>query len=283
MWALSTCRWADEIKKNTHPKNTTPFPLCSVVREHSRLTRMWSAYDSLTNSFAVEGIRYMLNAAARVAPSDTATIKRWSSFRSKIIAGLHSTAGLEYRGVETDQAPIYAEFRGHVNGYGADSNRQNWTAGDPAPLVPGMSWVQLAGVNNLLANLSNAGGTAALLPLDGLGIKPERVDATFATYARGGSFLWVNEDIELSALVQTTNVNVTRVRAPPYTTAPPPPPPPPFPKATCAQPLTGKDALLIASGHDAFEATMPSHGACCLKCETAGLATCGAWFYRSTW
>ena len=40
--------------------------------EHSRLTRMWSAYDALTNSFAVEGMRYMIAAAKRqvgTAPS----------------------------------------------------------------------------------------------------------------------------------------------------------------------------------------------------------------------
>ena len=64
--------------------------------EHSRLTRMWSAYDALTNSFAVEGTRYMIEAAKRQAPSDAATVERWASFRSKMIGGLDSKAGLAY-------------------------------------------------------------------------------------------------------------------------------------------------------------------------------------------
>ena len=79
-------------------------------------------------------------------------------------------------GVETGGKSIYAEFRGHVNGY-ADSDRQDWAAGDPAPLVFGMSWVQLAVVNNLLSSLSSAGGAAPLTPVGELGISPERVGA----------------------------------------------------------------------------------------------------------
>ena len=106
--------------------------------EHSRLTKMWSAYDSLTNSFAVEGMRYMIGAAQR-QKAPIATIARWTSYRDKIIGGLGSS--LAYSGVETAGRSIYAEFRGHVNGYGADSNRQNWDLDDPAPLIFGMSWV----------------------------------------------------------------------------------------------------------------------------------------------
>ena len=93
-------------------------------------------------------------------------------------------SSLAFSGVETAGKSIYAELRGHVNGYGADSDRQNWTLGDPAPLIFGMSWVQLAPINNLLSNLSNAGGGgagAALTPLAELGISPARLDATFET------------------------------------------------------------------------------------------------------
>ena len=48
-----------------------------------------------------------------------------------------------------------------------------------------------------------------------------QVDSTFETYAKSGSFLWLNEDVELSALVQTTNVNSSQLRAPPYRTVRP--------------------------------------------------------------
>ena len=81
----------------------------------------------------------------------------------------------------------------------------------------GMSWVQLAVINCLLSNLSSAGGSTPLTPVEQLGIKPEILDNTFDTYARSGSFLWLNEDEELSALVQTTNVNSSALRSPPST------------------------------------------------------------------
>ena len=145
----------------------------------------------------------------------------------------------------------------------------------------GMSWVQLAVINCLLSNLSSAGGSTPLTPVEQLGIKPEILDSTFETYATSGSFLWLNEDEELSALVQTTNVNSSELRSPPFRTEPLPPPPPPFPASSCSSPLRGKQALLIASGLDAFRGELPSFGACCKKCEDAGLKVCEAWFYRS--
>ena len=49
-----------------------------------------------------------------------------------------------------------------------------------------MSWVQLAVVNNLLSNLSSAGGSAPLVPIAELGVDPARIDNTFDTYARSG-------------------------------------------------------------------------------------------------
>ena len=179
--------------------------------------------------------------------------------------------------------------------------------------MQGMSWVQLAVVNNLLSNLSSAGGSAPLVPVSELGVTPSRVDNTFDTYARSGmhicldvvdldqilrnvaprrghlafvfdhtgSFLWLNEDIELSALVQTTNVNVTQLRDPPYAVGPPPTPLPPFPNSSCTKPLRGKDALLVASGPDGWKGVLNNFGQCCAKCETVGLAACQAWFYRA--
>ena len=58
-----------------------------------------------------------------------------------------------------------------------------------------------------------------------------------------------NENIELSALVQTTNVNSTQLRSPPFRAGP-------FPSAsesaTCKDPLRGKDALLVAAGPGAI-------------------------------
>jgi hypothetical protein len=98
---------------------------------------------------------------------------------------------------------------------------------------------------------------------------------------RTGSFLWLNEDIELSALVQTTNVNVTQVRDPPYAVGPLAPPSPPFPSSSCTKPLRGKDALLVASGLDGWKGVLPAFGQCCAKCETVGLAACHGWFYRA--
>lgn len=49
-----------------------------------------------------------------------------------------------------------------------------------------MSWVQLAVVNNMLSNLSSAGGSAPLVPIAELGVEPSRIDNTFDTYARAG-------------------------------------------------------------------------------------------------
>ena len=76
--------------------------------EHSRLTRMWSAYDSLTNSFAVESIRYMVAAAQRQEPGNAQLVARWRASRAAMIRGLHSS--LAYSGVETGGKPIYAEM-----------------------------------------------------------------------------------------------------------------------------------------------------------------------------
>lgn len=76
--------------------------------EHSRLTRMWSAYDSLTNSFAVESIRYMVAAAQRQEPGNAQLVARWQASRAAMIRGLHSS--LAYSGVETGGKPIYAEM-----------------------------------------------------------------------------------------------------------------------------------------------------------------------------
>lgn len=250
--------------------------------EHSRLMKMWSVYDALTNSFAVEAMRYMIGAASR--QGELEAVPRWTAYRNKILHGLETS--LAYSGVETGgeaMPPIYAELLGHVNGYGEDSQRQNWTLGDRAPLLFGMSWVQLAPINNLLSHLSNAGGGAGgapLTPLSELGISPERLDNTLKTYANSGSFLWIGEDIETSALVHTTSVNSSHLRAPPFRTGPMPPPPPPFPPSSCAKPLRGEDALLVASGPDAWNGVLPDYGACCAKCEAAGLAICGTWFYR---
>jgi hypothetical protein len=96
-----------------------------------------------------------------------------------------------------------------------------------------------------------------------------------------GSFLWLNEDIELSALVQTTNVNSTQLRSPSYADGPPPAPSPPFPQSSCAKPLRGKDALLVASGADGWKGVLADAGQCCAKCEAVGLAACQGWFYRA--
>ena len=86
-----------------------------------------------------------------------AAVARWERYRTAIVEkGLGGS--LAYAGAETAGKSIYAEFYGHVNGYGADSDRQRYELGDPAPLVMGMSWVQLAVVNNLLSHLSSAGG-----------------------------------------------------------------------------------------------------------------------------
>jgi hypothetical protein len=134
-----------------------------------------------------------------------------------------------------------------------------------------MSWVQLAVTNALLSNLSSAGGSAPLQPLAGLGIDPAMVDSTFDTYAKSGSFLWLNQDIERSALVQTTNVNASRLRSPPYR---------PDARATCAAALHGKDALALSSGDDSLKQAGFSEGECCDKCAAAGLPVCVAWFYR---
>eukprot|EP01043_Picozoa_sp_COSAG02_P054182 COSAG02_NODE_6093_length_3806_cov_2.162126_2_plen_81_part_00 len=62
-------------------------------------------------------------------------------------------------------------------------------AGRFNPFAQGMSWVQLAVVNNLLSNLSSAGGSAPLVPVSELGVTPSRVDNTFDTYARSGTHI----------------------------------------------------------------------------------------------
>jgi hypothetical protein len=240
--------------------------------EHSRLTRGWVAYDSLTNSFAIEAIRYMVLAAERqepASPARAAVIKRWTTYRDAMVNALNQGA-LQYQGVETQNKPIYAELIGHVKGMG----------GRGYPLLFGMSWVQLAVTNALLSNLSSAGGTAPLQPLAGLGIDPDMVDNTFDTYAKSGSFLWLTEDIEHSALVQTTNVNSSQLRNPPYRPYSPMPAPSPVPAPTCKTALHGKAALALATGPDSRKQTNLTEGECCDKCAAAGLSVCESWFYR---
>ena len=239
--------------------------------EHSRLTRMWSAYDSLTNSFAVESLRYMLIALRRQEPANLGLAALWEGYRKDIVeTGLGQT--LNYAGAETGGKSIYAEMLGHVNGGGSSGY----------PLISGMSWVQTAVINLLVSNFSNAGGGAPLTPTSELGVDVDRLDATFETYAKSGSFLWMNEDETLSALVQTTNVNSSHVLNPPYVARPPipAPPPPPEPIQSCSKPLQGKAALTIAVGADAWAGLLPSHGACCQKCAEAGPSACNVWFYN---
>lgn len=221
--------------------------------EHSRLTRMWSAYDALTNSFAVESLRYMLAALKRQEPANTELAALWEGYRKDIVdIGLGRS--LNYAGVETDSKPIYAEMRGHVNGGGSQGY----------PLLFGMSWVQTAVINMLVSNFSNAGGEAPLTPIAELGVDMARLENTFDTYAKSGSFLWLNEDESLSALVQTTNVNASHVLNPPYSAHPPAPlpPPPPEPMQTCSEPLVGKDALNLGSGPDMWAGLLPHWSAC---------------------
>ena len=57
--------------------------------EHSRLTQMWAAYDSLTNSFAIEGLRYMIAAANRLGKPELAA--QWGGFRDGLIVGLDNS------------------------------------------------------------------------------------------------------------------------------------------------------------------------------------------------
>jgi hypothetical protein len=258
--------------------NSTLGLLWTPHLEHSRLTRMWAAYDSLTNSFAVEGIRYMLAALQKYEPENTALAAIWTAHRNAIIhIGLGTT--LNYKGAETEGKPIYAEMLAHVDGPpNGDGVR------DPDPLLFGMSWVQLAVINLMVSSLSNAGGTAPLTPVAQLGIDEERLENTFNAYAKSGSFLWLNEDESLSALVQTTNVNSSRLRDPPYRAPgplpPAPTPAPPPPLQTCSAPLTGAAALKIAQGQDAWSGGMASFHLCCAKCTVVGPTVCNIWFYN---
>ena len=50
---------------------------------------MWAAYDSLTNSFAIEGLRYMIGAADRLGKPELAA--QWGKFRDRLIAGLDNS------------------------------------------------------------------------------------------------------------------------------------------------------------------------------------------------
>eukprot|EP01052_Picozoa_sp_SAG31_P028211 SAG31_NODE_2703_length_5220_cov_6.258153_2_plen_740_part_00 len=176
--------------------------------EHSRLSRYWSTYDALTNSFAVEALRVMIDAAGRQEPSNTELIADWERFRARIIHGLHTS--LAYAGVETQQRPIYAELRGRVD------NGSGFPSPLAAELLFGMSWVQLSVINCLVSNMSSAGASGAIMQaVEGLGILPERLDDTFAAHSMSGSFLWVDVDEpELSALVLVTHINSSRLRTP---------------------------------------------------------------------
>lgn len=147
-------------------------------------------------------------------------------------------------------------------------------------------------------SVSSAGGSGAGTPIEELGVDPAKLDATFDTYTKFGSFLWINEDASMSAMVQTTNTNSSRLMNPPYVTpdSPTPPPPPPLPPRTsCSAPLTGEAALKIGSGddlcspHDEKKEEKDGHslcgaaadaGECCTACTTAGNATCWHWFFN---
>ena len=258
--------------------NHTLSLLYTDVLEHSRLGVFWSAFDILTNSFAVEGIRCMIAAAGRQNDTEEAAV--WTAARDKLLAGIH--ANLSYVGMETDGQQIYAELRGHPQLPGARG----------FPLLWGMSWVNKAVVTTMLANLSSAGSSVPPVPVSELGLLPSRIDATYATYGRSASFLWLTDDIEMSALVHTTNTNSSRLRNPSYVTGPPPPPPPPPPPA-CSKILYGKSALWLASGGDLCTAMCgkvdaqcqyassncslpPTPAQCCRACEASD--NCGSWF-----
>ena len=240
--------------------NATLGLLWTPHLEHSRLTRMWSAFDSLTNSFAIEAFRYMIIAAKRQFPGTPLLSATFTHHRNLIIAGLDRS--LRYSGVETGNKEIYAELLGHVGGGGRD----------PDPMLFGMSWVQTAVINTLVANLSSAGASTAavpLVPVEELGVSTDKLAATFETYYKSGSFLWVTEDEAYSALVQTTNVISSQVRSP-------------WPQGSgalgkggkggnCSAPLRGKDALTLGQGADQCRGDDDTHtcgaattfGECC--------------------
>ena len=188
-----------------------------------------------------------------------AQASEWSTARAALLAGIHQN--LSYAGVETAGETIYAELRGHPQVPGAHG----------FPLLFGMSWVNKAVVNTMLANLSSAGGSTPRVPVAELGLLPERIDATYAAYGQSASFLWLTNDTEMSALVHTTNTNSSRLRDPPYVSGPPPPPPPPPPPA-CSVILHGEEALWLGSGADLCT---PGCGKTAAQCQYGG-SNCSA-------
>ena len=198
--------------------------------EHSRLGSYWSAYGALANALAAESFRCLAESATRLQRPAT-ELQMWESLRAAVLLGIDQA--LTFSGeAETGGDKIYAELRGHPNDFSEDRGEVSFS-----PLLWGMSWVNIAPVVLGLSSASSAVLLGRTRTSQGradhdnaddalhavVGLDAARMDATFRTYRRRGSFQWVNADPATTALVPTTHVNASAFTRPPPQTPDPSP------------------------------------------------------------
>eukprot|EP00047_Mylnosiga_fluctuans_P011269 m.20350 g.20350 ORF g.20350 m.20350 type:complete len:544 (-) comp3523_c0_seq2:106-1737(-) len=180
--------------------NATLQLLWNPNLEHSRAGHYWSCYDVLTNQFAVEALRRM--AAFATARGDVTTAARWQALRRRVLAGI--AQALSYSSAnETLGQTVYAELRGHWHEWGGA------IIVDPAPLLWGISWVNIGPVA--------AVGPAIMRPdapesLESVGLSATIMDATFDAYRRLASFFW--EADAYSTQAPQTHINASTLTDP---------------------------------------------------------------------
>lgn len=186
--------------------NATNQLLWNPNLEHSRLGHYWSTYDCLTQSMAVgalDGLAAVAELLQHAAQADA-----WRSVRQELLRGLEQ--GLQYVSAnETLGKPIYAELRGHVHYWwpgGNDSYPPGNTTG-AMPLLWGLSFVQQGVVAGFESFFAQQPPQPAAPPPSGLDLA--RLDSTFDTIRRLGSFLWLAPDPSLSAFVPATHINAS--------------------------------------------------------------------------
>jgi len=178
--------------------------------EHSRDGHYWSDYDSLTNTFATEALRLCAQVAEQLG--DKPQAMAWLSMRDELVRGINTSLVEHHPNKQTyGEDGIYAELYGHVHFWWPGSNDTyppgNSTGSDP--LLWGMSFVQSGVIGAFAASV----GRMETAPAD-TGLNVERMDNTLAAYKSLGSFTWIPDNTDATALMSLTHINASTYTEP---------------------------------------------------------------------